>query len=247
MLNQMEGIVLKSRDYGETHKIITIFTKKLGILTALCRGANKPKSKLTAVTQNFVEADFLIYLTKGLSTVEQGQITASYRHIREDIIKTAYTAYLIELTEKVLEPRKPEPFLYDQLQKTLAFIDSYDDYMIPVIMYELKIYQAGGFAPVLDYCVNCTRQMPPYTFSVQEGGFLCPKCSEKDPFAAVLPHAFSKVMPVLQQAGLEQIGNIAVKKTNQRLLRDLLDQYYDTYGGFALKSRRFLQQIDRLQ
>lgn len=247
MLNQMEGIVLKSRDYGETHKIITIFTKQLGILSALCRGANKPKSQLTAVTQNFIVATFLINVTKGLSTVRQGQIKASHRHIREDIIKTAYTAYIIELTDKILEARNPEPLLYDQLQKTLQHIDQGEQYTIPVIMYELKMYQAGGFAPVLDYCVHCTRQQPPYTFSVQEGGFLCPHCSGIDIYTMTIPHAFSKILPILLHAGLEKIGNISVKKENEQLLRQLLDQYYDQYGGFALKSKRFLSQIDRLQ
>src|SRR5699024_10600197 len=139
MLNQMECIVLKTRDYGETHKIITIFTKKLGIISAICRGANKPKSKLTAVAQNFIEANFLIYVTKGLSTVQQGQILASHRHIREDIIKTGYTAYIIEITDKILETRSPQPFLYDQLKKKLKYINTHEHYAIPVIMYELKM------------------------------------------------------------------------------------------------------------
>src|SRR5699024_2712831 len=122
MLKQMEVIALISRDYGETHKIITIFTKKLGLLRAMRRGAHKRTSKLTAVAQNFIEGNFLIYVTKGLSTVQQGQILASHRHIREDIIKTAYTAYIIELTDKILETRSPQPLLYDQLQKTLQYI-----------------------------------------------------------------------------------------------------------------------------
>lgn len=247
MLNQMEGIVLKARDYGETHKIITIFTKKLGIISAICRGANKPKSKLTAVAQNFIEANFLIYVTKGLSTVQQGQILASHRHIREDIIKTAYTAYIIELTDKILETRSPQPLLYDQLQKTLQYINTHEHYAIPVIMYELKMYQAGGFAPVVDYCVRCTRQEPPYTFSVQEGGFLCPNCSSSDIYAVQIPQAFSKILPILMHAGLERIGNISIKRENELLLRNLLDQYYDQFGGFSLKSKRFLNQIDRLQ
>src|SRR5699024_2352843 len=128
MLNQMAGIVLKTRDYGETHKIITIFTKKQVIISTICRGANKTKSKLTAVAKNIIESNLLIYVTKGLSTVQQGQILASHRHIREDIIKTAYTAYIIELTDKILETRSPQPLLYDQLQKTLQYINTHEYY-----------------------------------------------------------------------------------------------------------------------
>ncbi|HLR70614.1 MAG TPA: DNA repair protein RecO, partial [Pseudogracilibacillus sp.] len=109
MLKQLEGIVLKTQDYGETHKLITVFTKQFGKLTAISRGANKPKSKLSAVSQAFIQGDFLIYVSKGLSTIQQGQIIQSFRHIREDIEKTAYAAYMIELTDKTLESKNPIP------------------------------------------------------------------------------------------------------------------------------------------
>jgi len=38
-----------------------------------------------------------------------------------------------------------------------------------------------------------------------------------------------------------------VKDKNKKILRVIMDQYYDTYGGFHLKSKRFLAQIDLLQ
>src|SRR5690625_2064647 len=118
MLKQLEGIILKTQDYGETHKILTILTKEFGKLTAISRGANKPKSRLSAISQVFIQADLLIYVSKGLSTVQQGQIIQSYRYIREDIEKTAYAAYVVELTDKVMEQRDPDPFIYDQLFRT---------------------------------------------------------------------------------------------------------------------------------
>lgn len=247
MLKQVQGIVLKTQDYGETHKIITVFTKESGKITALCRGANKVKSRLSAVSQMFIEAEFLAYFSKGLSTVQQGQMLESYRSIREDIIKTAYATYILELTEKIIEPKQHHLYLYDQLQKTLHFINNHESYMVPLMMYELKLYQIGGFAPVLDHCVNCTRQELPYTFSVQEGGFLCPYCTNNDPYTMNIPKAFTRLLPIFLHTDLERIGTISIKRENELFLRTLLDQYYDQYGGFTLKSKRFLQQIDRLK
>ena len=191
MLNQIEGIVLNTRDYGETHKIITVFTKSAGKISAICRGANKPKSKLASVSQRFIRADFLVYLTKGLSTIQQGLIIDSYRHIREDIVKTAYTSYLIELTEKILEAGTDHHALYYQLEQTMDYINTNEDYMVPIMMYELKLYEAGGFAPVLNCCVNCSRQESIVAFSIQEGGFLCTNCIAMDPYVIKTPPAFS--------------------------------------------------------
>ena len=247
MLRQIEGIVLKERDYGETHKIITIFTKQLGKVNAIARGANKPKSRLSSVSQVFIHGNFLIYLSKGLSTVQQGEIVHSFRHIREDIIKTAYASYIIELTEKISETKEADPFLFSQLQQTLSWINEQDDYMIPIIMYELKLYQKGGFAPITNQCVNCGRKEFPFAFSIREGGLLCGQCITIDENAVRIPNSIAKILPILENVGLERVGNISVKKQNEQLLRKVLDHYYDQYGGFMLKSKKFLSQLDLLK
>lgn len=246
MLKQMEGVVLKSQPYGETHKLLKIFTKDAGIISAIARGANKPKSRLSAVSQMFIRANFLIYLTKGLSTVQQGQIVDSYRHIREDIVKTAYATYIIELTDKILDTKQPDLYIYHELQQTLAWINDQDDFYIPIMMYELKIFEKGGFAPILHRCVNCNREESLHAFSIREGGLLCTNCTPIDQAAVVLHKPILKLLPILLSIPLQRVGNISVKRENQQIIRKLLDHYYDQYGGFHLKSKRFLSQIDLL-
>lgn len=38
---KMEGIILKTQDFKETHKIVTIFSKRIGKFSAIARGAKK--------------------------------------------------------------------------------------------------------------------------------------------------------------------------------------------------------------
>ncbi len=61
MLNKWEGIILKSIPYGESNKIVTLYTREAGKMTAMARGAKKPASRLAAVTQTFT---YGYYLTK---------------------------------------------------------------------------------------------------------------------------------------------------------------------------------------
>nr|WP_155666931.1 DNA repair protein RecO [Ornithinibacillus caprae] len=240
-------MVIKTIDYGETHKIITIFSKKIGKFSALAKGAKKPKSRMAAVTQPFVYGEFLVYVNKGLSTIQQGEIIQSYRAIREDIIKTAYTAYITELTEKLVEDHSPDGYLYDQLHQTVEWIAEHEDVDIPIMMYELKLYAKGGFAPVVDRCINCNRRESLAAFSINEGGLLCKSCLYKDTEAIPLSESLVKLMHIFAKIGLEQVGKISVKPENKQLLRRLLDSYYDQYGGYYLKSKRFLNQLDQLK
>lgn len=247
MLKTIEGIVVRTQNYGETHKIVTIFSKELGKISAICRGANKAKSKLSSLAQPFVKADFLIYLSKGLSTVQQGETLESFRSIREDIMKTAYAAYLVELITLLSEDKERDPYLYNQLDLTLQWINDESELMVPIFMLELKLFKRGGFAPIIDRCSRCGDVKDLTSFSVTEGGLLCANCFNTDEYAIQLSSRVIKLLPIFMNAGLEQIGTINMKETNIQLLRKVFDNYYDAYGSYQLKSKRFLKQITRLE
>lgn len=247
MLKTIEGIVVRTQNYGETHKIITIFSKEMGKISAICRGANKGKSKLSALAQPFIKANFLIYVSKGLSTVQQGEVIQSFRSLREDIMKTAYAAYLVELTMMLTDDREAERYLYNQLDLTLDWINNEEELMVPLFMLELKLFKRGGFAPIIDCCARCGSMNNLTSFSVREGGLLCSDCFYTDEHAMLLSPNVIKLLPIFMKAGLEQIGTINMKHANIQLLRKIFDNYYDTYGSYQLKSKRFLEQIARLE
>jgi len=53
-----------------------------------------------------------------------------------------------------------------------------------------------------------------------------------------------RLLQIFTNVGIEKIGNISVKEENIQRLRMLLDLYYDQYGGFYLKTRKFLKSLD---
>lgn len=244
MLEKIDGIIIRTQDYGETHKLLTIISKKIGKFTALARGAKKPKSRMAAVTQPFIYARFFVYVNSGLSTIQQGEMIHSFRTIREDIIKTAYTAYITELTDKLMDTQSPDMYLFDQLYQTMRWIEENEEADVPLMMYELKLYKKGGFAPIVDKCTNCGSKEAPFTFSIAEGGLLCKRCANMDMKAVSLPNAAVKLLHIFSKVSIERIGTVSVKPENKEMLRTILDAYYDQYGGYFLKSRKFLNQLD---
>ncbi|WP_042223427.1 DNA repair protein RecO [Oceanobacillus manasiensis] len=244
MLEKIKGFVIKTTDYGETHKIVTIFSKNAGKISVLAKGAKKPKSRMAAVTQPFIYGEFFVYLNSGLSTLQQGEVIHSLRRIREDIVRTAYAAYISELLDKLMDQKSPDINIYDEFDHTMHWIADKEDPIIPIMMLELKLFQKGGFAPTVDRCANCGQKRNPYAFSIHEGGLLCRQCRYVDGAAVELPDSVSKLLYVFSAVNLDQVGSISVKEENKLLLRQLLNNYYDTYGGFYLKSRKFLSQID---
>ncbi|HIS28144.1 MAG TPA: DNA repair protein RecO [Candidatus Avamphibacillus intestinigallinarum] len=244
MLEKIEGMIIKTQDYGETNRLITIFSGKLGKFSAIAKGAKKPKSRMAAVTQPFILGHYLVYVTKGLSNVQQGEVINSFRPIREDIVKTAYASYLAELVDKLLESKTVEPYIYDQFIKTMEWIQDHEAIDIPIMMFELKLYGKAGFAPIVNHCVQCGEKNQLAAFSVTHGGVLCSRCKHIDDRRIELVPSLIRLLQIFANVGIDQIGNISVKEENVQKLRMLLDLYYDQYGGFYLKTRKFLKSLD---
>lgn len=244
LLEKVEGIVIRTRDYGETHKIVTLLTRDKGKVGVMARGAKKPKSRTSSVTQPFIHGMFLIHIGSGLGSLSQGEMISSLRTIREDIVKTAYASYLAELTDKLMEEKKPDTFIYEQFLQSLIWLHEGKDPSIVTMMYELKMFKKAGFAPIVDHCVHCGRGEGPFSFSIREGGLLCFRCKDKDLDAYGLPDPLPKLLKVFLHMDARRLGQISMKEQNVKLLRQILDEYYDQYGGYLMKSKKFLKQID---
>ncbi|MEQ6387878.1 DNA repair protein RecO [Bacillaceae bacterium S4-13-58] len=245
MLEKVEGVVLRTRDYGETNKIVTLFTKEFGKIGLMARGARKPKSRMASVTQPFVIGQYLIQRSQQLGTMQQGEIIESLRKLREDIEKTAYAAYLAELLDKLVEEHRPNPFLFQEFVSSLNRIGEGDQPNIIRIFFELKLYSIAGFAPEVSHCVSCGTKENLHAFSIQEGGLLCTRCCSQDEHSFPLIPSLIRILQMGVSVGIDRVGQINVKPENQKLLIHLMDEYYDRYGGYALKSKKFLQQMEK--
>ena len=71
MTINIEGIVLNSKNYGDTSKILDIFTKEYGVIGVIAKGCKSLRSRLRSVTDKFTYATFTIYYKKDkLSTLK---------------------------------------------------------------------------------------------------------------------------------------------------------------------------------
>lgn len=246
MFEKVEGIVIRTNDYGETNKIVTLYTDRFGKIGVMARGAKKPRSRLAAVTQPFVYGLYLIQFGTGLGTMQQGEVINAHRHIQNDLFKAAYASYVAELTDKLTEERKQEPSLFRLLKLTLAYMNDGVDAEILTMIYALKMLYVAGIAPHLSHCIYCKKSEGAFSFSFREGGFLCESCQAADPHARQMSPAVSKLLKLFYFIDLERLGNISVKKETRNELRRIIDTYYEQNSGVYLKSRKFLEQIYKM-
>ncbi|TMW74125.1 DNA repair protein RecO [Alteribacter natronophilus] len=245
MLQKAEGIVIRTNDYGETNKIVTLFTREHGKLALMARGAKRPKSRFASSAQLFIYGIFIYRQSSGIGTLNQADITDSFRTVRSDLMLTSYGAYMVEITDRLMEDRQRNPFLFELLYQLLHRMNEGEDAEVLVRIFETKMLQTAGIAPMLDACVNCGRQDGSFAFSIREAGILCGQCFDIDPYRVAASPGTLKLLRLFHHLDVKRLGNISVKEETKKQLKNILHLYYDEYSGLRLKSRRFLEQMEK--
>jgi len=245
LLNKWEGIVLKTRPYGESNKIVTLLTREAGKITGMARGAKKPASRLAAVTQPFTHGSFLIQKGRGMGTIQQGEPLESMRHIAQDIEATAYVSYIVELIDKLVEEDQYMPQVFELLLQALhAISEEYDPEAITLFV-EWKMLPIAGIHPILHQCSNCGATEGEFAFSFRFNGFLCHRCFEADPYLIRLTPQLVRLIRMMYTVPIERVGNISLKRETKNFLKKIVRTMYEEQTGIRLKSRSFLDQLER--
>lgn len=244
MLYKVEGIVIRSMDYGEGHKIISVYTREAGRMSVMARGAKKLKSRHGAITQLFTYGQFVVYKSGQMGTLNAGEIIDSHQKLREDLMKGAYAAYLAEMAEKLTGEMEPNSMLFEQLLAAFKGIEEgKPPYAISHIM-EMKMLMLSGYLPELDQCVSCGREDGEMAFSITGGGILCPSCRARDPQAIGIGPGTLKLLRLFRQVDLRRLGQIEIKPVTETQLKICMRGLMDTYLDARWKSRSFLDQMN---
>jgi DNA repair protein RecO (recombination protein O) len=247
MLQKCEGIVIRTIDYGETNKIITLYTREWGKIGVMARGAKKPNSRLSSITQLFTHGYFLVHRGTGLGSVQQGEMITSMRGIGEDIFLTAYACYIIELTDRCTEEKKPNPFQFELLFQTLNYMNEGYDPEVLMNIYEMKMLNVMGLYPILNKCSVCGSTDGHFSFSIREGGLICHRCLATDPYHLKISQTAVKLLRLFYYFDLSRLGNISVKEETKAELKKVIIAYYEEYSGLHLKSKKFINSMDQFR
>ncbi len=248
MLGKTEGFVIRTQDYGEGNKILTVFTKEMGKIGMMAQGARKTKSRFAAVSQPFIQALFFFHMgSSGLATLSQADLMQSFPKMRGDLYKTAYASYISELTDRLSDERQKNMGLYQLLSESFNHMESGKDSEVIARIFEVKILSLFGHRPILQHCTVCQKGCTPWFFSIREGGLMCEPCRRRDPYAFLITDGVARLLSTFQMMDISQLGNINVKNSTKQLLQKIMFEFFDEHVGVRLKSRNFIEQLATLE
>jgi DNA repair protein RecO (recombination protein O) len=176
------AIVLGALRYGETSRIVRLLTSDLGMVSAIAKGAMRPRSRFGASLQLLSEGHAHLILSRSseLHTLAAFDVAASHGALAANLDRFAAATALAEVAARFVPPTANEA-LYDQVRADLLLIErvGVDAVGIVAIRAIWRLVTALGFGPTVDRCARDGTALPagPVAFSLRDGGFLCTACA----------------------------------------------------------------------
>lgn len=243
-----QGIVLKSVTYKENDLILTIFSRKLGKISAIARGAKKSKSSLLSSSQIFAYSNFTLKREGNMYRVTQSEIIKSFYNLSYNFDAFSYATYILKLIDNFMIDNQPNNRLFVLLAQSLyLFSEENIDMQYVTLCFELKFLDYIGFRPIVNTCVSCyNSDFKNPVFNIYEGGILCEKCSSNFEHNLRLNITTVKLMDYILKHDLLSCSKAKVSKYLINELSKILKIYINEYlGKINEKSLNVLKSLNK--
>ena len=238
MLKEIEGIIIREIPYGETSKIIHVYTNE-GVISIMCKGAKTLKSPFRATTLKFTYGRFNIYYKENkLSTLRSVDIINPLSKIKNDITLLSYINYITELTTQVLKQTTED--IYEDYLNTILKIESGLDPLIMSNILEIKYLDYLGVGLNLDSCVSCGRKVNIITIDGDRGGYICTNCYQNE---LIVDKKTIELLRMYYYVDIKSISKLKISDKVKNEINHFLNTYNDKYTGLYLKSKDFIKKI----
>lgn len=243
-LKEVQGIIFKRRKYKDTDLIVKIMTKNNGIISLIVKGAMRPKSKLNAATLNFSYGTYVIYTSgHGLSSLRTYKEVKQLDGIYDDLIKNAYTSFILDLIDHAFVEYQPIGKYYDLADFAIHKINEGVDPEIITQIVQMQLLTAFGVQPELRHCLICKKEPGRFDYSIKLGGVIC-----SDHFNDVQSRLYlkPKQTALLRTMGLvpiERLGKISLQSETKLATRKAIDRIYGETIDLNLKTKKFLDEM----
>lgn len=248
---KIEGIVIGEQNYSESSKILKIFTREYGIISAISKGARKPKSPLHEGSNKLIYGIFDIsYKENALSTLVSVDIKDNFKNIvsdYKDLAKKMYAFTIIDISSQTLPQEEideeEQKEIYDILLSSLKKINEGINPKVLLDIVMLKYLNFLGVLPNLDSCSFCGSQYDIITMDSKSFGFVCKECYTNE---IIVDEKALKMIRMLYYVDIDKIKKLDVgPEIND--IEKFIDSYYEEHTGIYFNIKKKLVTLKKME
>lgn len=229
-LVKTEGVILQSRPFSESSKILALFTLDAGRVSLLVKGGRKGTKKFPGglETLNRVELQYYYRGGRELQNFKSSDLLESYSGLRNDLPRTYTALSLAEMVLRATAPDDPNPDLYQTLTTVLSTLNIQEQHPWAIRWKGLlDICRNLGFGMTLDGCSRCGGREAMAGFDLTMGGFICKLHPKEEPNIIKTSGEIWGTLRFLNRCPYEAAARIAVHPAAGRGIEALFTRYFN--------------------
>ena len=251
-LYRIEAIIMHRSDVGEADRLLTVLSRERGKLRLNAKGARKVGSRKSGHVELFVRSKMLIAKGHGdIDIVSQVETIDAYRRLREDLTRSTYAHYAVELIDAFAEEGSEQPELFDLLADGLKWITETDNLPLTARYFEMKLLTLAGFQPQVFYCAGRGETLQEiasdefYGWSPAAGGVLCPQHAQDRSDSSRLSLGALKVLRHALRTDYTSFTTSQLRETVLSEVEQVMLRYIQFVLERKVKSVEFLNLLRR--
>lgn len=235
---KVNAIVLKSIDYKENDKILTLYSLECGKIVAGIKGVKRFGAKLKFVQEPFCFAEFILNEKGGKYTVIGATFIDNFYNLRLDLEKYYTSAIISEVLLNLVEDGLADKKLFSTSINSIKNICYEKNERLTLSLYLKEIIEILGYDLQEPYCCNCDSLIKDRVFfDFKNASFYCYDCKVEN-IREIKIETYNAYCKLL----IDKENAILIKDELDKLLRFFI--YYIEYKTETkLKSGEALMKI----
>ncbi len=241
------AIVLRLVEFSESSLVVTLFTREFGKISALAKGARRPKGPFEAALDHLAICRVVFLRKSGdsLDLLTEAKLERRFRNRAKKLANLYAGYYIAELLGDLTARGDAQVDLFDLAVRTLDRLDVSGSVTGVIEHFELRMLALMGHFPLLDACVECGGELvdrPAVLFAPIEGGTICETCREGK---RNLIRVSRDVLDLMKRLGDEPTPSeelLEGVEPHRGVLRGVLNSYLSHHFGSHFRLHSFLNR-----
>lgn len=240
-IQKIKALILRSVNFHETSRILTVFSEEFGKITLIAKGVRKSKSQLIGILEptNIVQAIIYKKPNRDIYTLTQAELLTSLTELKQDLKKLYLGFAILETILKLTETEDESPKLFKLAANSLFFLNkSKNNFWNQLFYFWFEFLKLSGYQMNFFNCFGCEKEFNngfKWRFSKNDGGILCEAHNSNPNLPIITKNAILTIQKI-KSSKLQSVTSFEIDSTTSLEIAKLLELYFqehfENFGGW---------------
>jgi DNA repair protein RecO (recombination protein O) len=172
-----DAICIRQWDWSETSQTVSLFTRSLGVVRGLAKGARRPKAPYSGGLEILTRgtAGIILKQSSDVALITEWDLLEQFPALRRSLDAHYAGLYMAELVHYAVHDHDPHPALFDSLLDSLRALADDLARRVALVNFQWAVLVETGYRPELTCDVRTAEvlpEAPSYRFHPALGGLI---------------------------------------------------------------------------